>query len=688
MVKTREQAQTKKMKKVTKLGVLVLSLAVGIGMIPTGASAVDYTLPSLWREYKDDFIMGTFGTWNSTQALYHYRTNSPSNALKLDSQIGSSGTNSVSRQTYLAEIARIDADTEMTPEEKDAARQLANTNVILASNTGAENTLRQIQAYNAANNLPEDEKKVVRAHVLAWHGGQQPTYFFCNGFVGSGSGQNATCPNGWASPETMLARLDTYIKKMMAKYAPFNDIIYSWDVVNEPIDDYTGQIRNFEGYQTGQWGNVFRRADLDGDPDARLFAESVWVRQAFASARQWSDHYGADWKLYINDFQDSNKLYEPKMSQTIKMLEPIYEAGNIDGYGMQARLAWAYPTIDMLRAQIEAGLTVADEISFSESDIRSDFEPNPFYDPSQPTRRVVAGDSPLWVPNDPNSGSGSVQYIGSANGNTFDVHNSPVRRMVNWGTGTNNTLATSPEVMRKQADFAADWMDLLLEYKDKIVAYQWDGNSDTSTFNRTTGGHLWAGTTGTPEKYSFFAVIGAPNREDLRQALSAAAALDEAEYTPVSWAPLAAAVAASEDLPGVRIYTMAGVQAVKDATAAINEALAGLEKRAWCGPGFWANAKDGAWTLVGASKTDPFNATVVPGLYDTALGANPTLGATLTEVQYKSGKLTSGPYGLKPFNATGAYLTENIPGYGFDESMVDSESLAMCPIDSFGNFRE
>jgi GH35 family endo-1,4-beta-xylanase len=676
------------MKRATaRLIVLVLLLTSGMATVPIGAAAVDYNLPSLWGEYDDYFIMGTFGGWNTQHQLYHYRTNSPANALKLDSQIGNNGTNSVSRQTYLAEMARIDADTEMTDGEKDAARQAANENVVLAANTGAENTLRQIQQYNATNNLPDDEKKVVRAHVLAWHGGQQPTYFFCNGFVGTGSGANATCPNGWASPETMLARLDTYIKKMMDKYAQYNDIIYSWDVVNEPLDDYSGQIRNFEDYQPGQWGRVFRRPELDGDPDARLYAESVWVRQAFASARQWSDHYGADWKLYFNDFQDSNKLYEPKMSQSIKMLEPIYAAGNIDGYGMQARLAWAYPTIDMLREQIEAGLTVADEISISESDIRSDFEPNPFYDPNQPTRRVAAGDSPLWVPNDPNSGSGSLQFIGSANGNTFDVHNSPVRRRVDWGTAGNNTLATNPEVMRKQADFAADWMDLLIEYKDVVVAYQWDGTSDTSTFNRTTGGHLWAGTFGTPEKYSFFAVIGAPNRDKLRQALSAAATFDEDEYTAGTWANLEAATAAGESLVDTRIYTMAGVQAVKDATDAIQQAIDGLERPAWCGPGYWLNAQDAAWALTGASKTDLFNTTVVPDAYDTHLAADPTLAQTLRDAPYKSGRLSSGPFGLKPFEATAAYLTENIPGYGFDLSLLANEGAGACPIDLFGSLK-
>ncbi len=678
-------------KTIKRMVVMAMVVMAGGSMIPASTAAVDYTLPSLWQEYQGYFIMGTFGNWNGQQALYHYRTSSPSNALKLDSQIGNSPSNSVSRQAYLAAIAAIDADPDMTPAEKDAAREAANENVILASNTGAETTLQQIEAYNAANNLSDEDKKVVRAHVLAWHGGQQPTYFFCNGFVGSGSGTGATCPDGWASRETMLARLDTYIKEMMEKYAPYNDIIYSWDVVNEPIDDYSGQIRNFEDYQPSQWGKIFRRPDLDGDPDARLYAESEWVRQAFASAREWSNYYGADWKLYINDFQDSDKLYEPKMSQTIKMLQPIYAAGNIDGYGMQGRLAWAYPTIDMLRAQIEAGLTVANEISISESDIRSDFEPNPFYDPNLPTRRVQAGDPNPWIPNDPNSGSGSVQYLSAANGNTFDVQNSPVRRRVDWGTGSNNALASSDEVMREQADFAADWMDLLIEYKDKVVAYQWDGTSDSSTFNRTTGGHLWASSgffSPPTEKYSFFAVIGAPNRDKLRTALSDASKLHQSDYTPTTWARLADAVSVGEGVVDLRIYDMPGVQAVKDATAEINAAIAGLERPAWCGPGYWAHASSDAWDLTGTSRTDAFNATVVPGFYDTALNADPTLGQTLSDRTYRSGKLSSGPNGMTPFNATAAYLTDIVPGYGFVPSLMYNGDEVSCPIDIAGNFKQ
>jgi GH35 family endo-1,4-beta-xylanase len=345
---------------------VALTPVAGVGR----AAAVDFTLPSLWQAYRNDFVMGTFGSWSSQQALYHYRSNALPNELKLDSQVGTSATNSLSRQAYVAAVAQINADPTLDDQARAAAIENANEQIVLQPTTGAnqaEGILKAIEAYNAANHLSDADKKVVRGHVFAWHGGQQPNWFFCNGFT-----YNAQNPD-WASPATMLKRLDNYIHLMVDKYAKYSDIIVSWDVVNEAVDDYSGQIRNGQDTQVSQWGRIFRRPDLDGDPDARLYAESAWVRQAFASARKWSNAAGVHWKLYYNDFQDSDKPYEPKMSQTIKMLKPIHDAGDIDGYGMQGRLAWAAPSIDQLRKQIDAGLTVADEISISESDIRSDF---------------------------------------------------------------------------------------------------------------------------------------------------------------------------------------------------------------------------------------------------------------------------------------------------------------------------
>jgi len=47
----------------------------------------------------------------------------------------------------------------------------------------------------------------------------------------------------------------------------------------------------------------------------------------------------------------------------------------------------------------------------------------------------------------------------------------------------------------------------------------------------------------------------------------------------------------------------------------------------------------------------------------------------------------SGPFGLSPFNATGAFLTDNIPGFDFDPASVGDDDSQTCPIDHFGNFK-
>jgi hypothetical protein len=124
------------------------------------------------------------------------------------------------------------------------------------------------------------------------------------------------------------------------------------------------------------------------------------------------------------------------------------------------------------------------------------------------------------------------------------------------------------------------------------------------------------------------------------------------------------------------------------------------EKPAWCSPGYWRNADDAAWALVGHSKAEPFNSTVVDEFYDTAYTAfrigngagatiitDPTLlltQPTLEQVLDNPGGINeavSGPLGLNQFNAVGAYLTDDIPGYMFS----GDTSIDNCPIDNHGN---
>ena len=121
----------------------------------------------------------------------------------------------------------------------------------------------------------------------------------------------------------------------------------------------------------------------------------------------------------------------------------------------------------------------------------------------------------------------------------------------------------------------------------------------------------------------------------------------------------------------------------------------------FCSPGFWRNAADGAWNLIGftdqaAGFALVFNNTVVPSFYDTPSALNPTVGNVLTYTGPGGADhfgAASGPFtpNLNAFNATGAYLTNFIPGFQFSidayVAYLNSNSTTdNCPIDHFGNF--
>ena len=522
---------------------------------------------SLPKEYEGLFSFGNFGTMSpgSGQTEVEYSTYSGNNG----------------KMTY-----NFDAN---------ASRNDPEGKVHVSLNGQLTNSLNSIRNWN--NNHPDGPKKYYRQHVLFWHGSEQNAAFYHEGFDTS---------KPLASREVMNQRIDQYVEAMFRACLQWDDVILSWDVVNEALDDFHGMVRNGwngSGWgetsnddassQSSAWGTIYRMyKDADGKvvevqlgsngrPVAgttataesefsyeRLMYESEWIRVAFASARKWQKELGAHWKLYYNDYMNSNMVYEPKMSNTIKVLQPIYEAGNIDGYGMQARLAYAYPTVDMLRNQIELGLTVADEVSFSEADIRSDFEPNPKYDPLVPTRRVQQGDEEYSQ-----GGSGSWNQRSQNNGNTYDVFNSRVRRKNGF---SNNNIDDASK--KAQADLWADLVDIMIEKaaEGKVGAIAVDGTSDSNTFNGGTGCQIWD--TSGNEKPAFFALVGAPNRWKMGLAIKKGPAkTEEANYTAETWAPYVAALDAATALVDVRIYDDAGVQAVVKATEALNAAIDALK---------------------------------------------------------------------------------------------------------------
>jgi len=128
----------------------------------------------------------------------------------------------------------------------------------------------------------------------------------------------------------------------------------------------------------------------------------------------------------------------------------------------------------------------------------------------------------------------------------------------------------------------------------------------------------------------------------------------------------------------------------KNAQLVISHGCRPFNQGAWCSPGFWKNATAGAWALTGYSPTSLFNATVYSFWYGATFAADPTLQTVLDNPPTYSGPPLAGTsgYALNAFNATGAFLTDNIPGYQFDFNVMQAGGSDACPIDHFGNFKE
>ncbi len=139
-------------------------------------------------------------------------------------------------------------------------------------------------------------------------------------------------------------------------------------------------------------------------------------------------------------------------------------------------------------------------------------------------------------------------------------------------------------------------------------------------------------------------------------------------------------------LPGHVFATYDGKP--QNAQLVISHGCRPFKKGAWCSPGFWKNAEAGAWALVGKSPSDLFDGFVYPYWFGNSL-PGVTLGTVLNNPQTYSGPPVPGSsgYALNAYNATGAALTDRIPGYQFDWDVMVSGHSDACPIDHFGHFK-
>lgn len=171
-------------------------------------------------------------------------------------------------------------------------------------------------------------KMKMRGHTFVWHN-QNPAWLFLD--------KNDEA----VSKELLMNRLKEHVKIVTNQY---KDVVYAWDVVNEAIEDKSG-----EQFRDTAW--------------RRILGED-YIKIAFEIVRE--AHKEAE--LYYNDY--NNELPE-KLDKTYRMLKDLLKKGTpIDGVGIQAH--WNIADNDLiknLKNAIEKYASLGLKIQVTELDV-------------------------------------------------------------------------------------------------------------------------------------------------------------------------------------------------------------------------------------------------------------------------------------------------------------------------------
>lgn len=176
----------------------------------------------------------------------------------------------------------------------------------------------------------------MRGHTLVWHN-QTPRWFFAKEYE---AGENAPL----ADRETMLARLDGYIRSVMTfVQEEYPGIIYAWDVVNEAVEN--GGIR------------------------PSLWTQTVgedYVLQAFRIARKYA---APSVSLFYNDYD----TFLPWKREVIceRILKPLLAERLADGMGMQSHMTMEKPELAEYEKSLKTYGALGLEIHVTELDIHN-----------------------------------------------------------------------------------------------------------------------------------------------------------------------------------------------------------------------------------------------------------------------------------------------------------------------------
>ncbi len=179
-----------------------------------------------------------------------------------------------------------------------------------------------------------------RGHTLVWHSQTPGTSFFRSGYTNSGTR---------LSKEKMTARLDNYIKEVIRLlHEGWPGLLTAMDVVNEAVNDNgADRTTDSEWYVT--------------------FGDNSYLMKAFEFTRKWTVAYGeTQIKLYYNDYNTHNSN---KANGIVRICTPIFQAGYLDGIGMQDHDALATPIAAQWIASYNKFDPICTEMAVTELDV-------------------------------------------------------------------------------------------------------------------------------------------------------------------------------------------------------------------------------------------------------------------------------------------------------------------------------
>jgi len=321
------------MKNELKINLLVVILLLSIKSL-VSAQSIETNVPALKEVFKNDFYIGCLlsyphvgfptdpvvpgqGTILSSTGgqliKYHMNSMSPGNNMKPQYTVDLTGSAAV----YNAAT---------TQSKKDSI----DVNPIIRFNG---NLIAQL-------NWAKRQGFTFRGHTLIWHSQTPGTAFFRTGYSSMGTR---------LTKEKMTERMGNYIKEVIRiLHESWPKLLSAFDVVNEAVND-NGSDRTTDS----EWYTTF--------------GDNSYLMKAFEFARKYTLQYNeSQIKLYYNDYSTQ---VSTKADGIVRICKPIFDAGFLDGIGMQDHDQLMNPSASAWIASYNKFYPICTEMAVTELDV-------------------------------------------------------------------------------------------------------------------------------------------------------------------------------------------------------------------------------------------------------------------------------------------------------------------------------